>query len=438
MRARAMREGSVGLLILIGVGLFGGLVLWLRGLNPGSRNYNVTVTFADTAGMQAGTAVRYRGVPVGRVVNIRPGSNAVDVLVEITQADLRIPAENVRIAANQSGFIGETTIDISPMEELTEAAQAVSPTADDCDAGEIICDGDRLAGVTGVSYESLLRSAETLANTLADPVLIEDLKKTLNNAVSLTEQATQLTGELTQLTLTAQDEVAPISDSIQQASNTAAVAAQEIQLTATDVRSLVDANRFNLTTTLDNVTQSTDRLTVIIDTLATEVENPQLLADLRTLSANAVAASASFREASLDVQTLTGSLNQPENVLLLQQTLESARDVFQGAQKVLSDVDELTGNPDIREDLRRLIYGLSDLLSSAEILEQQVQLARALTPLTSLEASATLTGPAPTATLTAADYQALQQQIEALAALNAPPPAAEPAAPPAAVPPATE
>ena len=71
MRARAIREGSVGLLILIGVGLFGGLVLWLRGLNPGSRNYNMTVTFADTAGMQAGTAVRYRGVPVGRVVNIR-------------------------------------------------------------------------------------------------------------------------------------------------------------------------------------------------------------------------------------------------------------------------------------------------------------------------------------------------------------------------------
>ena len=438
MRARAIREGSVGLLILIGVGLFGGLVLWLRGLNPGSRNYNMTVTFADTAGMQAGTAVRYRGVPVGRVVNIRPGSNAVDVLVEITQADLRIPEENVRIAANQSGFIGETTIDISPTKELTEAAQAVSPTADDCDAGEIICDGDRLVGVTGVSYESLLRSAETLANTLADPVLIEDLKKTLNNAVSLTEQATQLTGELTQLTLTTQDEVAPISDSIQQATNTAAIAAQEIQLTATDVRSLVDANRFNLTTTLDNVTQSTDRLTVIIDTLATEVENPQLLADLRTLSANAVAASASFREASLDVQTLTGSLNQPENVLLLQQTLESARDVFQGAQKVLSDVDELTGNPEIREDVRRLIFGLSDLLSSAEILEQQVQLARALTPLTNLEASATLTGPAPTATLTAADYQALQQQIEALAALDAPPPAAEPATPPAAVPPAAE
>jgi len=72
MRARAVREGSVGLLILIGVGLFGGLVLWLRGLNPGSRTYGVVVTFEDTLGMQVGTTVRYRGVPVGRVIDIRP------------------------------------------------------------------------------------------------------------------------------------------------------------------------------------------------------------------------------------------------------------------------------------------------------------------------------------------------------------------------------
>ncbi|HEY9888037.1 MAG TPA: hypothetical protein V6D02_06525, partial [Candidatus Obscuribacterales bacterium] len=61
MRARAIREGSVGLLILIGVILFGGLVLWLRGLNPGSRHYRMLVTFQDTAGTQVGTSVRYRG-----------------------------------------------------------------------------------------------------------------------------------------------------------------------------------------------------------------------------------------------------------------------------------------------------------------------------------------------------------------------------------------
>ncbi|MGF1457780.1 MAG: MlaD family protein [Leptolyngbyaceae cyanobacterium] len=422
MRARAIREGSVGLLILIGVGLFGGLVLWLRGLNPGNRNYNMVVTFKDTAGMQVGTAVRYRGVPVGRVIDIQPSSNEVDVRLEITQASLRIPEEDLRVAANQSGFIGETTIDITPMVELTEAQQDVSPTASDCEAGAIICDGDQLAGVTGVSYESLLRSAETLATALADPELISSLKATLNNTTAFTEEATKLTTELTELTLAAQSEVAPLSDSVQQATNSAAAAAQEFQLTATDVRGLLAANRLNLTTTISNISQGSERLSGILDNLANEIEDPQLVEDLRALSANAAEASANFRDASVDIRNLTGSINQPANVLLLQQTLDSARDVFQGAQKVLSDVDQLTGDPAIRNNIRDLIYGLSDLLSSAEILERQAQVAVALGPL-----EQQFVAPGGVA-MSRTDYQALQQQLARLAA-------AETAT---AVPPATE
>ncbi|MEO1299509.1 MAG: MlaD family protein, partial [Cyanobacteria bacterium J06636_16] len=237
MRARAIREGSVGLLILVGVGLFGGLVLWLRGLSPGSRNYEIAITFDNSLGMQIGTPVRYRGVPVGRVVEITPLSNQIEVLAEITEAGLRIPREST-IAANQSGFIGETTIDITPKVELTEAEQAVRPTGRDCESGTIICDGDRIDGLVGVSYEALLRSAIDLSNTLTDPDLVAGLKTTLENTMAFTEQATALTEQLSTLTADAQEELEPLSDSVQQATNSAAVAAdnaaaaaQEIQIT---------------------------------------------------------------------------------------------------------------------------------------------------------------------------------------------------------------
>lgn len=426
MRARAIREGSVGLLILIGVGLFGGLVLWLRGLNPGSRNYEILVTFEDTGGMQVGTTVRFRGVPVGRVVAIDPDSNQVEVLIEITEADLRIPEEDINIAINQSGLIGETTIDITPSRELTEAERAISPVAPDCEAGAIICDGDRLAGVTGISYESLLRSAETLANTLSDPELIADLKSTLANAVvfteeatTLTAEATELTNELSQLANAAQAEVRPLSDSVQQATDSAAEAAQAIQLTATDVQRLLRANELNLVTTLENVNRGSERLTILVDTLATEVEDGQLLDDLRTLSANAAAASINIREAAIDVEQLTDNLSTRENIILIQRTLESARDVFEGAQKVLSDLDELTGDPALRYNLRELINGLSDLVSNAEILEEQAQLAIAIAPLSKAANSATPTVPS-RLSVTLSDYRALQQQLEQLAAANAP------------------
>jgi phospholipid/cholesterol/gamma-HCH transport system substrate-binding protein len=370
--------------------------------------------------MQIGTAVLYRGVPVGRVVDIEPTSNLVKVLVEITESDLRIPNE-VRIEANQSGFIGETTIDITPLALLTETEQALNPNAPDCDEfNAIICDGDRLDGQIGVSYESLLRSAEALANTLTDPVLIEDLKNTLKNAAVFTERATRLTDELTTLTLSAQGEIEPLSESVQRASNNTAAAAQEFQLTAADVRTLIDANRLNLTSTLDNIAQGSDRLVVLVDSLAAQVEDTDFLDNLEVLAENAAAASVNLRAAAVDVQAITGSLNQPENLLLLQQTLESARDVFQSAQKILADVDELTGDPAIRNSIRDLIYGLSNLLSSTEILEQQTELAATLAPLQGLTASEEGTPPTVDISLPASDYQALQQQLQELAAMTDP------------------
>lgn len=416
MQARAIREGSVGLLILIGVGLFGGLVLWLRGLNPGSRNYRMIVSFKNTSGMLVGTAVRYRGVAVGRVVEIRPASNQVEVVAEITKSGLRIP-DDALIEANQSGFIGETTVDITPMTELTEAEQAINPTEPDCDSSVIVCDGDRLNGIVGISYESLLRSTEALASTLGNPEIIENLKVTLRNTAVFTERATLLADELMELTVAAKEEIGPLTESVRLATENTSAAAKEIQLTAADARSLLEANQFNLTNTLDNISRGSDRLVVVVDTLATKLEDSRFLDDLEVLSANAAEASVNLRSASADLSEIASSANQPENLLLIQQTLESARDVFQGAQKILSDVDELTGDPEIRNQLRELLNGLTDLLSSTQVLEQQVAVANALEPLSTISTPVVVpVTPSSTVDPSQKDYQALEGQLKAITA----------------------
>lgn len=439
MRARAIREGSVGLLILVGVALFGGLVLWLRGLRPGGQNYNVTAAFESTLGMQVGTAVRYRGVPIGRVLDIQPNSNMVDVLIEITQPDLRIPAD-ARIEANQSGFIGETTIDITPANELTDSQQAISPTGSDCASDIIFCDGDRLDGTVGVSYESLLRSSKALADTLADPDLVDNFQATLENAAVLAERTTTLTEQLGELTDTIQAEVPSLSASARRvadstvaaaqnasvAAQDASAAAQEFQLTSVEARSLLEANRFNLNNTLDNISLSSDRLASLLgalDSEATAIEGSQFLDNLEILSANAAEASYSLRDISSDLGDITGTVNRPENLLLITQTLDSARDVFQSAQKVLSDLDELTGDPGVRNNIRDLINGLSSLVSSTQVLEQQTELAGVLAPLSTMmptASSAAAPSSANNRALTSADYQKLQTQLEALSALSQP------------------
>ena len=88
MRSRTAREGSVGLLTLLGLGLFGALILWLKGVELGKRSYKFIVEFESASGIELGTSVRYRGIDVGKVVKIKPGSNGVDINLEIKPEDL--------------------------------------------------------------------------------------------------------------------------------------------------------------------------------------------------------------------------------------------------------------------------------------------------------------------------------------------------------------
>ena len=55
---------------------------------------------------------------------------------------------------------------------------------------------------------------------------------------------------------------------------------------------------------------------------------------------------------------------------------------FQNAQKITSDLDELTGDPSFRDSIRQLIEGLSGLVSSTQQVEQQVQVANTLDSMT--------------------------------------------------------
>ena len=372
MRARAIREGSVGLLILVAVGLFAGLVLWLRGLNPGSRSYQATIVFTNTLGMQDGTSVRYRGVPIGQVLTITPTANAVDVTVEITDNNLRIPREST-VFVNQSGLIGDTTIDITPQRLLTSPELALSPTAETCPGSTIICNGDRLEGFVGASYESLLRSAEGLANAFSDPELINDLKVTLNNTTTLTESANLLSTELIFLSRQLQADLGPLMASANRATDNIGNAAAQFEVTGGEVNRLVVTNRGTLVTTLDNLSRIATNLEVITTTLRPAIQDGPFVTNLDRLSTDAALAAANLR-------SITGTFNSPQNLIMLQQTLDSARSVFQSAHKVMADVDELTGDPTLRRNLRDLINGLSGLVSLTQQLEQAGQVAQTLTP----------------------------------------------------------
>jgi phospholipid/cholesterol/gamma-HCH transport system substrate-binding protein len=371
MRSRTVREGSVGLFILAGLGLFVGLIFWVRDIRVGNRGYKVVIEFANVAGMEEGTVVRYRGVTVGKISKTRPGPNGVEVEVEISPEDLLIPSD-VTVEANQSGLLGNTSIDITPRRQLTAAVEA-KPLDAQCNTALILCDRSRLSGRVGVSIDELIRSSMMFANAYSNPAFVADVQAVTKNSARAAAEIAALSREFKGVATVVKQQVSTLSTSTRNVDRTVT----KLGLTADQVNGLLTTNRSNLVSTLDNINVITTQLRTTVtnlDPIVSQVQQGQLLRNLEILSANSAQASANLR----DVST---ALNSPSNLTVLQQTLDSARATFQNVQKITSDMDELTGDPAFRLNLRNLVNNLSGLVSSSQQLQQQAQLAQILTPI---------------------------------------------------------
>jgi phospholipid/cholesterol/gamma-HCH transport system substrate-binding protein len=367
--------------------------------------------------MDVGSPVQFRGVNVGKVIALEPGSNGVAVTVEIEPASLLIPRDVV-IAANQSGFIGEVSIDIAPQKILPTGAIAsgLDPFSD-CNSNLIICDGDRLQGQSGVSFDELIRSTTRLANLLGDPELLANInlaarsvglagtgvnqltKDARQDLALLTREGrrslvgfsiaansvTRAANQVDQLASGSGQTVNQLGDQLGQTANRVGNAADQVS-------GLVQTNRGSLVATLNNLNQASGELRVALENLTpalNQLSQGELIQNLETLSANAVQASANLRD-------LSATVNSPTNLLVLQQTLDSARVTFQNTQKISTDLDELTGDPAFRRNLRDLVNGLSQLVSSTQELEKQVQVAHQLKSATPPAQAARQAPPKPT------------------------------------------
>jgi len=415
MRSRLVREGSVGLLILLGVGVFGIIFLWLNRISAAGNTYSFIVDFKDAGGMQKGAVVQYRGVKVGNIADIKAGVNGVEVELDINKPDLVIPRD-VKIEANQSGLISESIIEITPERIISRRNVDAGPQDKGCDPTIIVCDGSRLKGEIGISVDQLIRYSSRLSEVYSRPDVYNNVNQALKNSSEAAAEVAKLTRDVSSLTKATQAQLntfASAASTVANAANRVSVSsdqtisqfggtaeqlnatarqfsgtakefsgtAKEISSTANranrllaNIDNLVTTNRSSLVSALNDITATSSQLRTTLNGLSpsiNKITKGQLLENLETLSANAA-------EASTNLRDVTKTLNDPNNLLVLQQTLDSARVTFENTQKITSDLDELTGNPQFRQNLQQLVNGLSGLVSSTEQVEQQVKFAATL------------------------------------------------------------
>ena len=410
--ARTWREGSVGLLLLLGLSAFGVILLWLNKITPGQPSYKAIIEFTNAGGMQKGSAVRFRGVKIGSITTVKPGTNTIEVEIQINSSNLIIPSNSL-IEANQSGLISENIIDITPQKELLGTVSA-KHLDKECNPSLIICNGSRLKGVIGISADELIRQSSNFAAQYSSEKFYKNVNRTLENSANAAANIANLSKDLQDLSKTFKGQINVFSDtaatlqrSTTQLTTTTTKTADQLGTTAkdfsvtakqasrllTNLDNLVSTNRSSLVGTLNSMTQTSNQLRQTVTSLSPAINRltqGKLLDNLETLSANAAEASANLKDASK-------TLNDPKNIVLLQQTLDAAKSTFENTQKITADLDELTGDPKFRQNMLRLVNGLSKLVSSSQEIQEQTKVAVTLDALkaTANSPQVVITAPVP-------------------------------------------
>jgi phospholipid/cholesterol/gamma-HCH transport system substrate-binding protein len=235
------------------------------------------------------------------------------------------------------------------------------------------------------------RLEEISQRLIEDEKFLQDIKRVVANSADATGELARLGREVSALTSSVRNEIGQVSDAAVASTNSVRRLSEDIRVTANrlntttqevnqlvnNVNTLVVNNRQTVVSTLENLNQvSSDLQTTVtrLQPLTEQVGSEEFVQNLSKLSENAAIASEQLRQAS-------DTIADPANLTVLQQTLDSARAAFDNAAKLTSDLDELMGDPQFRNNLRELVEGLNQLVSSTETLEQQTQLAQDLKPI---------------------------------------------------------
>ncbi len=286
---------KVGLLVILSLGLFVFISLWLVGGLRG-KGKTLYVDFLNVENLEKGALVRMAGVTVGHVEDVfltGPPKNLARVEIRLNPG-AEVP-EGSTFAIGSPGLVGEKYINIIPRRG----------------SAKFLPDKAQVRGVEPMGLENLLSNASQLVNTLnqigkevqgitdslrtfvTDPQIRSDLRQTVDNLEAATRAGRNIFGEFQNFALKNRPKVEKFITSSTQAmqglsdlTNTLAELAKEPNI-RTNLRQTI-VNLQNASKRLD---QSMAQVNEMVVELKKITQDPHLRANLEKIVDNLVATS---------------------------------------------------------------------------------------------------------------------------------------------------
>lgn len=284
---RSVREASLGFCLLAAIASGLGLWFWLKGLSLGRQSWTMEASFQDAAGLAPRSPVSYRGVMVGSVQALRVTDRDVVAELTITDPKLRLAQPVLARVAPSSLLGGDAAV------SLLSAGRPLGPSgpgpADDgCDRRRMVCQNTRVPGVTAASFDSVTETMQRLLGQADRTNLVPQM-------VAATKAFEDTAVETKKLS---RDGQLFVQDARQ------AVA----QLNASMARATPILNNLNAASV------DAQRATRHASRLAARLDNPKLTADLQATLANARLLTDRWQAVGGDVQKLTGDPKVADNI----------------------------------------------------------------------------------------------------------------------------
>jgi phospholipid/cholesterol/gamma-HCH transport system substrate-binding protein len=199
--------------ITVGIFLSLGLIIFILGVftlggqqKSFAKNIQISAVFEDVAGLKKGNDVWFSGVKVGNITSIRfIGTSQVDVQMKVDQSVQQFIHRNAGVRISSDGFIGNKIIVIdggspqAPQVQAGDVLQAEKLTSTDDMLKTLQQNNQNLLSITTdfkLLSHKILQGKGTVGTLLADSLMGEQLRKSMQNLQAATTSAAHLATEL--------------------------------------------------------------------------------------------------------------------------------------------------------------------------------------------------------------------------------------------------
>lgn len=289
-------EVKVGAFALGGAVVLAGIITFMGAFSFGKKGYELHIDYPQVSGLMPGHVVRYAGVQVGTVKEIKVAPDKVEVIAEIND-DIKIP-QGALFTISSDGIMGEKFVSVIPPAKPGQGYVAEGSTVKGAAGGGM----DEFFASSGDLVKRMESIASAFENVFGDKEVQQSMKSGFKNMNDIAENMNTFTKVMADVAVANQQDITSMIHQINELS-------QRMNGTAAHIESImngVDNNGQtgkNVAAIAQNMADTSKRMENIVSVLEAVAKDPVTQQSLKETLVN-------VKETSARANKILGTLTE--------------------------------------------------------------------------------------------------------------------------------